>query len=85
MCENFHRQLSFVHESFQQYQEALAQVPDLKAQIQCIESSTTEELRQVKALLEKQAQRGQNRLAEREQQAERPVLHALPSIQQGNN
>ena len=84
MCDNVHRQLSFVHESFQQYQEALAQVPDLKAHLHYIESFTTEELRQVKALLEKQAQRGQNRLAEREQQAERPVLHALPSIQQGS-
>ena len=84
MRENVHRQLSFGHESFQQYQEALAQVPDLKAHLQHIESSTTEELRQVKAVLEKQAQRGQNRLAEREQQIERPVLRALPSIQQGS-
>jgi hypothetical protein len=82
--ENVHQQLSFGHESFQQYQEALAQVPDLKAHLQHIESSTTEELRQVKAVLEKQAQRGQNRLAEREQQAERPVLRALPSIQRGS-
>src|SRR5260221_4199103 len=84
MRENVQRQLSFVHESFQQYQEALAQVPDLKAHLHYIQSSTTEELRRVKPVLEKQPQRGQNRLAEREQQAERPVLHALPSIQQGN-
>src|SRR5260221_2206827 len=82
--QNVQRQLSFGHESFQQYQEALAQVPDLKAHLQHIESSTTEELRQVKPVLEKQSQRGQNRLAEREQQAERPVLRALPSIQQGS-
>jgi len=85
MRENFQRQLSCTNESFQQYQEALAQVPDLKAHLHYLESFTTEELRRVKALLEKQAQRGQNQLVEREQQAERPALHALPSIQQGNN
>src|SRR5260370_17574344 len=65
MRETVHQQLSSWHESFQQYHAALAQVPDLKAHLQHIESSTTEELRQVKAVLEKQAQRGQNRLAER--------------------
>ena len=84
--ESFHRELSSelspVHESLQQYQEMLSQVPLMKAHIQHIESTTVEEVRQVKAFLEKQLQ---GRVAEREKRAERPVLHALPPVQQGNN
>jgi len=77
--QDFHRQLSStlapVHESFQQYQEALSQVPMLKAHLQHLESSTVEEIDRVKAFLEKQLQ---GYVAEREKQTERPVLHALP-------
>ena len=83
--QDFHHQLSSelapVHESFQQYQEALSQVPMLKAHLQHIESSTVEEVERVKAFLEKQLQ---GYLAEREKRTERPALHALPPVQQGN-
>ncbi len=83
--ESFHQELSSklspVHESFQQYQEVLSQVPMLKAHLQHIESSTVEEVERVKASLEKQLQ---DYLAEREKRAERPVLHALPPVQQGS-
>jgi len=81
--ESFHQELSStlapVHESFQQYQEALSQVPMLKAHLQHLESSTVEEIDRVKAFLEKQLQ---GYVAEREKQTERPVLHALPPVQQ---
>lgn len=83
--ESFQQQLSSelspVHESFQQYQEVLAVVPTMKAQFQYIESATLEEVRRVKASMEKL----QSHLAEREKHTERPVLRALPAIQQGNN
>src|SRR5258708_26251999 len=50
--QNFHEQLSTrlspVHEGFQQYQDVLALVPNLKAQLQHIESSTVEEVHLVK-------------------------------------
>jgi hypothetical protein len=86
LYESFRRELSSelapVHASFQQYQEMLSQVPMLKAHLQHIESSTVEEVDRVKALLEKQLQ---GYLAEREKRTERPALHALPPVQQGNS
>lgn len=82
---NFHQQLSTqlspVHESFQQYKDVLALIPNLKAQLQHIESSTAEEMRRMRASLEKQLQ---SKLEEREKRGERPVLRALPAIQQGS-
>src|SRR5258708_213035 len=81
--QNFHQQLATqlapVHESLQQYQDVLALLPNLQAQLQRIESSTVEEIRRVKASLEKQLQ---SQLAEQEKRGERPVLRALPAIQQ---
>jgi len=75
-------QLSPVHESFQQYQEGLALLPNVQAQLQHLESATAEEIRRVKASLEKQLQ---SQSVEREKQGERPVLRALPAIQQGSS
>src|SRR5258708_31826659 len=84
----FHQQLSTqlspVHESFQHYQEVLALIPNLKAQIQHIESSTVEEVHLVKISLEKQIQRVQGQITEPQKGSERPVLRALPSAQPGN-
>jgi len=82
----FHQQLSTqlspVRESFQHYQEVLALVPDMKAKLQHIESSTEEEVRRVKASLEKQIQSVQGQITEPRKRGERPVLRALPAIQQ---
>src|SRR5258707_6664798 len=82
----FHQQLSTqlspVRESFQQYHEVLALVPDMKAKLQHIESSTEEEVRRVKASLEKQIQSVQGQITEPRKRGERPVLRALPAIQQ---
>ena len=74
-------ELSPLHESFQQYQDVLALVPNLKAQLQHIESSTAEEVRRVKASLEEQIQ---NQIAGLPKCGERPVLRALPAAQPGN-
>jgi hypothetical protein len=85
---SFHQQLAIqlspLHESFQQYQEVVALIPNLKAQIQLIESSTAEEVRRVKASLEKQIQSVQGQITEPQKRSERPVLRALPSAQPGN-
>ena len=68
--KNFHQQLatqlSPVHESFQQYQDVLALLPNLQAQLQRIESSTVEEICRVKASLEKQLQSQRASLEKRE-------------------
>ena len=81
-------ELSSVRESLQHYQEVLAFVPSLQVQLQRIESSTTEELQRVKASLEKQLgqlQAEQSHEASPQKRAERPILRALPSLQQGSN
>ena len=80
----FHQQLSPVHESFQHCHEVLALIPNLKAQIQRIESSTVEEVHLMKVSLEKQIQRVQDQITEPQKGSERPVLRALPSAQPGN-
>jgi 5-formyltetrahydrofolate cyclo-ligase len=54
----------------------------MKAHLRHIESSTTEELRRVKATLENQLQ---NRAADPRKREERPALRALPSRQPGHN
>ncbi len=83
MCERtFQQQLSPLYESLHQYQEVLSHVPDMKAHLRHIESSTTEELRRVKATLENQLQ---NQVADPRKREERPALRALPSLQPGHN
>jgi len=81
--KNFHQQLSTqlsqVHESFQQYQDVLALLPNLQAQLQHIESATAEEIRRVRASLEKQLQ---SQRASPRKRGEPPVLRALPAIEQ---
>jgi hypothetical protein len=52
--EELSSELSPLRESFRQYQEVLACVPNMQARLQYIESSTLEEVRRVKAPLEKQ-------------------------------
>jgi hypothetical protein len=82
MESTFQQQLSPLYESLHQYQEVLSHVPDMKAHLRHIESSTTEELRRVKATLENQLQ---NQVADPRKREERPVLCALPSRQPGHN
>jgi hypothetical protein len=79
---SFQQQLSPLYESLHQYQEVLSHVPDMKAHLRHIESSTTEELRRVKAMLENQLQ---SQVADPRKREERPVLRALPSRQPGHN
>ncbi len=83
---NFHEQLatelSPMKERFHQSQEVLALVPDMKAHLHQIESSTREEMRQVKAALEQQAQ---HQVEEPQKQRERPILRALPSVEQSRD
>src|SRR5258708_31058190 len=56
----------------------------MKAKLQHIESYTEEEVRRVKASLEKQVQSVQGQITEPQKRLERPVLRALPSAQPGN-
>ena len=73
-------ELSTLHESMQR--QLSSQLSAVHESMQHLENSTVEEVRQVKASLEMQRQ---NQRAEREKRAERPVLRALPSIQQSRN
>jgi len=68
-------ELAPLQENLQWCQEVLASVPALQAQLQHIESSTTEELHRMKATLDKQIQ---NLLEAPEKRPERPILRALP-------
>jgi hypothetical protein len=73
-------ELAPLQENLQKHQEELALVPNLQAQLQQIESSTIEEVRRVKATIEKQAQ---TPAGAQEKRNERPTLLALPSREKG--
>ncbi len=73
-------ELAPLQENLQKHQEELAVIPNLQAMVQQIESSTIEEVRRVKAALDK---RTQTPVAEPHKQSERPVLHALPTREKG--
>jgi hypothetical protein len=75
-------ELSPVQESFQQHQEMLALTPGMKAHFQHIEGSIAEDLRQIKASLERQAH---SQVTEPKILVDHPVLRALPSVQPPNS
>ena len=81
--ESFHQykhELSLLQESVEWYTHEFALLPDMKAHLDRLESTTTEEMRQVKASLEHlQHQQGQRP----EPQPVRPRLHALPAAGNG--
>jgi hypothetical protein len=70
-------ELSSAQENFHRYKNELALLPNMKAHLDHLESSTTEEMRQVKASLDVLQQ--QVKRSGPQPQPVRPRLHALPA------
>ena len=85
MQEHLTTELAPLHESLQHAHDLLAQVPALQARLHEMEGSSREELRRMQATLERYIQEMKSDVREPQKRGERPLLHALPSVQQRSN